>query len=200
MAPVRAPHSPAMLHRTFLGLAVSTCLVACLGKTTSLGGPEGSSNGEDGDAGAGQALSRSPSFGGFDGGSSSSSSGFGRICHGYSWNPVPSSVACQYLLPSGTPPGDDPRLDPRFWNPDNVNVEIFIPQHQRQGSYDRRLGSYTATPDACGSSDGWYYVVPADRQPLTLFALCPTSCASIADDGVLLRLAADTYCEDIPAP
>ncbi|MDB4883947.1 MAG: hypothetical protein JWL95_2713, partial [Gemmatimonadetes bacterium] len=43
MGLLQSPHSRSMAHRTFLALAVlSACLAACLGRTTSLGGPEGS--------------------------------------------------------------------------------------------------------------------------------------------------------------
>jgi hypothetical protein len=184
-------HLPAMIHRAVLGLATATCLLACLGKTTSLGGPSGnqasatSTSGDDG-GDAGQPIT--PGAPWADAGSAGSA-GLGPACHGYSWDPIPSSVACEYLLPAGKPPNDDSRLDPAFWNPDQVTVDIIIPQKWREGLY------VTGGASRCGTSDGWYYVDAASGKKPTLFALCPTSCASITNEAALLRLTAITYCE-----
>ena len=73
--------------------------------------------------------------------------------------PVPSAVACQYLLPSGRPPNDDPRLDPMTWDRDKVSVEMWVTQ-----VFDDQ-GFYMPSAAACGMNDGWYYVEPDGGEP-----------------------------------
>lgn len=194
MEPMRPVHSRTMTHRTLIGLAVAASLVACLGKTTSLGGPSGNlssaSSSEDGsaDSEAGQGSDE------FDAGLVTHPDGIYDICHGYSWDPVPTSTPCEYLLPSGAPPqNDDPRLDPSStsWRTHSASIDVIIPNNWRQGLY---VGS----SEGCAGGDGWYYAddADADAQTHTRFVICPASCASIANDGALLRLSVVTWCEE----
>lgn len=172
-----------MIHRAFVCLAVSTCLVACLGKTTSLGGPAGnqtsaSSTDEDGGTDSG---TRAPSVGASaDPAAPSAPSASQGSCAWYVWAPVATTVACEYLLPSGAPPNNDPNFDPATWDPHNVRIEFAA----------KNIGEYAGTSAGCGTTDGWYYVEADGGQTPTRFMLCPASCARVASDGGYVRLAA----------
>jgi len=165
-----------MVHRAFLCLAVSACLVACFGKTTSLGGSQGnqssaSSSDEDGgdDAGA-------PSLSTLSGDASVGM----PYCQWYSWAPVATDVACEYLLP--TPVEGNPDYDPKTWDPHHVRIEMD----------GKAIGEYVSASARCGSTDGWYNVDSADAQAPTSFMICPASCAHVASTGGFLRLAAES--------
>jgi hypothetical protein len=103
-----------------------------------------------------------------------------QVCSWYVWVPAPTTVDCEYLLPSDNP-DNDPNFDPKTWNPHYVRVEFRA----------KNIGEYAGTVDGCGRTDGWYYV-DADGQAPTRFMLCPQSCARVPNDGAFLRLAAET--------
>jgi hypothetical protein len=187
-------HPRGLMHRTCLALALAACLVGCLAEGTSLGGIESSSSAPDADGANYPSLPP---------GRASAAGGLGLVCHAYTWDPVPTTESCEYLLPSGDPPSDDPRLDPAAWNPHDVWVEIFPNETYRSWE---DFGYHTSSRDGCAGRDGWYYVTPCDDAgesdadgggagAPTLFALCPKSCATVAKEGVLLRLTAHLYCE-----
>ncbi len=166
----------------FAGLALASCLVACLGSTTSLGGA-------DSDASSASASSDDAGTGtvdpGADAGSAmvivapeDASSPPQSNCFWYVWTPVPTTTACEYFLPSPLP---DPGFDPATWDPHNVRIEFGA----------KYIGLYTVTIAGCGSTDGWYYA-DSDGQAPTRFMLCPGSCARIAGEGSFLRLAAQS--------
>lgn len=188
MDAVHPQHSRPMIHRAVVCLAVSTCLLACLGKTTSLGGPQGDqSSASSTDAGDGSDSDSGMSAASGDGTDSGTSADSGDasvgpqpFCAWYVWAPVPTTVACEYLLPSDDP-SNDPNFDPKTWDPHNVRVEFAA----------KNPGQYAGPGDGCGSTtDGWYYVDPDAGQTPTRFMLCPASCARVANDGGFVRLAA----------
>lgn len=177
-------HSRPMIHRAVVCLAVSTCLLACLGKTTSLGGPQGdqsTASSTDADGGTDSGMSAA-SGDGTDSGTSADSGDASvapqPFCAWYVWAPVPTAVTCEYLLPSDNP-NNDPNFDPKTWDPHNVRIEFGA----------KNIGQYAGTAAGCGSTDGWYNV-DADGQTPTRFMLCPESCARVPNDGAFLRLAA----------
>ena len=178
-----------MKQRSIVGLGASILLVACTGNTTSLGGADpatsrASSSDED-SAEARTPVVSSPSSDEADTDEPT------LVCHGYSWDPVPSAVPCEYLLPSGPPPSGDPRLDPKTWQPRKVSVVIS----KWDAGAPRHIGQFISMRETCGDSDGWYYVDPGDRSTPTLFALCPTSCDRVQEENSFLRLDADTFCD-----
>jgi hypothetical protein len=176
-----------MTQRAFVCLAVSTCLLACLGKTTSLGGPQddqSTASSTDADGGADSGISAA-SGDGTDSGTSAASGDAAMaaqpLCAWYSWTPVPTTVACEYLLPSDDP-NNDPNFDPKTWDPHNVRVEFGA----------KYIGQYAATAGDCRGTGGWYAVDPAAGPTSTRFMLCPASCARVASDGAFLRLSASS--------
>jgi hypothetical protein len=172
-----------MNHRALFCLAVSTCLVACAVRTTSLGGPQGNqSSASSTDAGDGTESGASAPA------PASDASVAAPFCAWYSWSPVPTTVACEYFLPSDDP-NSDPNYDPRTWDPHNVRVEFA----------SKNVGEYAASSDGCGSAGGWYYSDPSDAQTQTRFMLCPESCARVMADGGFLAMAAKS-CPLTPKP
>jgi hypothetical protein len=165
-----------MKHRVLLGLTVTIGIVACSSNTTSLGGPEGSQASASSaveDAGPKPQSSvepTAPSDGGSD-----ADAGCRTWWLGYTWGPIPTENPCEYFLP--TPPLDswgNPALDPTTWDPSNVYVEI-IERHEPYGAYKESI-------EGCGgdSSDGWYYVPPADGGLPTRFMICPRICGHLS--------------------
>ena len=178
-------HSLAMNQRSLVGLAVATLFLACTSNTTSLGGPD------DAPASTASATEEDAATG-----TNESSDGLlapdagapRMVCYGYSWDPVPSTAPCEYLLPERT--NDDPRLDPKTWDPHDVIIIVM------KGGGQDDVGGFVATKAACGTADGWYYVDPGDGGTRTLFGICPKSCDSLANnEGALLRLDATTHCD-----
>jgi hypothetical protein len=178
MDTLRRQHSRPMIQRiqrVVLGLAFSSCVLACLGKTTSLGGPpaeQASASSKDAGADASASAAANDDSQGVFTSAPGSGSPAGPMCSWYVWNPVPTTVACEYLLPTD-PPDNEPSFDPKTWDPHNVRVEFGA----------KNTGPYAATSADCGSTDGWFYVDPANGQPPTRFMLCPQTCASVQGDG-----------------
>jgi hypothetical protein len=166
----RLEHSRTMIHRAFFCLVLCTGFVACLGKTTSLGGPA-----------ANQASATSTSTdddGGTESGalwSSGDAATSGVMCQWYVWAPARTAVDCEYLLPTpADSPPDAPIFDAKAWDPHNVRVEV---------APTKEIGEWVGTSDGCGSGDGWYYVAPAAGQTPTRFMICPKTCTTVASDG-----------------
>lgn len=165
-----------------VALGVSTLLLACASNTTTLGAadlpaPSVSSTDPDAAEGASEppALLIPPDAGAPN-----------PVCHGYTWDPEPSTTPCEYLLPPRT--NDDPRLDPKTWDPRMVGIYVI------EGGKEWDWGPFVRSKEACGGADGWFYVIEEGRAR-THFAICPKSCTSVVERGALLRLDATTYCE-----
>jgi hypothetical protein len=168
MAALHREHSRSMIDRTGFCLVFAVGLVACAGKTTSLGGSQGNQS------------SASTTDGGGDNGASSGSIAItppadsgagGQMCGWYAWRPVPTTNPCEYLLPSR--PYADPGYDPKTWNPHNVRIVLG----------DKQIHPYAETSEGCAATDGWYYVTPTDGQPPKRFMICPNSCAFVDSDA-----------------
>ncbi|MBX3263369.1 MAG: hypothetical protein KF782_27095 [Labilithrix sp.] len=182
--------------RLLFALALAAPLAACVSETTSLGGPRGSqssASSNDDDPGSGddhvlapedaEASSGTwspPAYDSMDAGRP------GAWPCAYSWMPVPTSEACQYLLPTERQNGSTD-LDPTTWDPRNVRVDVGISAHGA-----REIGGYKPAPAACGAEHGWYYLPPSDAPP-TSSALCPMSCAIVSNGGEF-RLSAFGWC------
>ena len=191
-------HSWRVMHRALVALAVSAGLVACMGKTTSLGEPSGDAP----DAGA-----ATHDGGGRDDAESppevDAAVHHDTVCHGYTWLPLASvDVACQYYLPDGPPhdSGMDPRLDPRTWDPSHVSVDTFFTSVDAGAdagvdTSESLRGFYVHDKEQCGTQPGWYYVDPVPGVTPTFYALCPRDCAAVMA-GAETRLTAITFCED----
>lgn len=179
-----ALHSRMMEQGVFVAVIAASLVVACEGSTTSLGGPKGelssASSVADGGSDDGATLPSS---------SSTTSGGLDPVCHGYTWAPESTGLDCDYRLPSGPPPNDDPRLDPATWNPNRVHIEVWGPNMPEVWGYFRRSAA------SCEDEDGWYYAPPENGELPASFRLCPKSCASAATQSAYLRLTAMTYCE-----
>ncbi|MDB4937845.1 MAG: hypothetical protein JWP87_4817 [Labilithrix sp.] len=184
-----------MIHRAVLGLAVTTCLVACLGRTTSLGGPEGtqsSATSTPHDGGSAAPASTSvPSDS--DAGSEDAAVDPSLLCAWYSWKPEESSVACEYLIPAGNPASGVPAFDPFFSRPypPQLNTMFIVPA----GDANWHDGTYVATGDECGGAYGFHYDVDpvSTGQMPTRIVLCPASCDDV-HNGQDVRLMAVWSC------
>lgn len=187
-----------MIHRAVLGLAVATCLVACLGRTTSLGGPEGtqssaSSTPHDGGSTA-PASTSAPSDSDSDAGSDDGGVAPSLPCGWYSWKPDESSVACEYLIPAGDPANGVPAFDPFFARPypPQLDTMFIVPDPQGGNWHD---GTYVPNGDACDGAHGFHYDVDPVSTGLTpsRIVLCPASCDDV-HDGQDVRLMAPWSC------
>jgi hypothetical protein len=188
-----------MIHRAILGLAVTTCLVACLGQTTSLGGPTGnqsSASSHDDGGSVGPASTDSPPASDEDAGAADAA----LYCAWYSWKPKESSVACEYLIPAAGPSGDpvqeQPALDPFFALSHQIPPQVgtvFITPDPQGG--DWQDGIYVPTGDDCGGSYGFHYDVDpmSTGQTPTRIVLCPASCADV-NLGKEVRISAIWIC------
>lgn len=158
--------------RALLGLALSSCLVACLAETTSLGGPETSKSNlaqEGADAGSPNAAS-------------SDDASVAGYCSWYSWMPVGTTDENQYLLPQNAPTNDAPGFIPANWDLDWVRVELLN---------DKRIGGYKASSADCLDEDGWYFTDGVDGATATRYSLCPKTSADVTAPEDF-RLAART--------
>ena len=177
------------MNRLAIALSLATCMVACLGNTTSLGGPEGNQASASSSQDAAPEAD-SPLVEGDAGDAADSAD-----CFWYSFMPVAAAGACTYLLPSIPASDYSPYYDPRspFWNPAKVFVETWFfvpPQSQR----DWTRTNYVDGLASCPAEGGWYYdETSVDAQSLhTRYILCPTSCSRV-NDGANFRYSA-TFC------
>src|SRR4051812_34226315 len=107
-----------MIRQALSSLAVVTCLVVvgCVGKTTSLGGPEGNQSSASSTQPAPVGFIPSRATNDDSTGDAGVSTEPASACQAYSWAVDPTSTPCEYLLPPGPPPHGDSRLDPKNWN------------------------------------------------------------------------------------
>jgi hypothetical protein len=193
MARPSCRHSCVMIHRLGLALSLATCtacILACNGRTTSLGGPDDAPAPSDSvqpaptDGTPTASTPPEPLDAGLD------ASASGRSCNGYyTWAVTPTEDACSYYLPR--PPQMIPDLYPEYWDPRNVTVETST----------KVVSEYVGAAAGCaGSGTGWYYddVGVADGGRPTRFVICPTTCSLVTGGGGFIRMTAGYNCRPYP--
>ncbi|MBX3209995.1 MAG: hypothetical protein KF764_33505 [Labilithrix sp.] len=180
-----------MIHRALAGLAVAACLVACGTETTSVGGPRGSQASASSDDDASPDAWTPPVYSGKDGG------GPGGWPCAYTWMPVPGTGPCEYIMPTERQ-NESRDLDSATWDPRNVRVDLWtatpVDDAGVQQMLSSAIGGYKETPATCGTDHGWYYVSSGNEGRPTSYALCPTSCGFLDNDGAQIRLTAFGWC------
>lgn len=177
------------MKRIAIALALATGVVACLGNTTSLGGPEGTqpSASSTAEAAADDGAPPDPDAG------DAADAADTLDCFGYTWFPVAAPAACTYALPSRNHwPDYAPYFDPRDpqWNPAHVYVDLWFFEPPQTG---RRLepAPYAPSIASCPAEGGWTYdETSIDAEGLhTRYVLCPATCALVLD-GANMRFSA----------
>ncbi len=192
-------HSPAMMKRIVAALSLATCVVACLDKSTSLGGPEGNQASATSSLDASAEAESPPSAP--DAGDAAVSADAAVDCFWHEWMPGKAVDACTYLLPPSDPPSHgSPYFDCRssLWNPAKVYAATWV-THPPSSEVDGLIEAlYVDGPASCPAEGGWYYdeTSVGEDGHHARYVLCPTTCTRANAPNAEFFLWA-TYCKEL---